>query len=96
MAGHLVAGARPCYVRKCLLYRILAEPHENGGNLGPGGVACRVQVSIHAFHDAFGHRPSHGGLGIVLDLTGVGVAGEVGGGGHVAALGLGVAFAWEP
>ena len=58
----------PLYVT-ALLRHTLAEPHEDGGNLGPGGVAGRVQVPVHAFHDALGHRPSHGGLGIVLDLS---------------------------
>ena len=85
----------PLYVT-ALLRHTLAEAHQNGGNLGPGGITCGIQVPVHAFHDALGHRPSHGGLGIVLDLASVGIAGEVGGGGHVAALGLGVAFAWEP
>ena len=80
-----VAGGR-------LLCHILAEPHENGGNLGPGGIACGLQGAIlHALDDVLRHRPSHGGLGIVLDLIGVGIAGEVSGGGHVVALGLGVA-----
>ena len=44
----------PLYVT-ALLRHTLAEPHEDGGNLGPGGITCGIQVPVHAFHDALGH-----------------------------------------
>ena len=43
----------PLYVT-ALLRHTLAEAHQNGGNLGPGGVAGGVQVPVHAFHNALG------------------------------------------
>ena len=71
---------------------LLAEAGENGRRLGPGGASLGAEaVAGEAADEAHAIGPGHGLLGVAADGAGVLIARQVGPGGHVIALAVGVA-----
>ena len=70
----------------------LVQPHGQTGGVSPGHSGLGGQSAVHRLHDPGGQSPGHGVVSPAVQLVGVGIAGQVGGGGDLLPLiGLGKA-----